>query len=108
MNTKRTPAGQPAKKNPVVVALTFAGMLVLATAGWAAIWIGSRATVDSQMIRDAHRQWAIVSKGDDAMAKSIHAGVVAQAYLMAGREKEYNEWKSIADGWQRQAFGGDQ
>ena len=106
MTTKTTRGGTPAKSNPVVTVLTYIGLLAFSAVAWAGIWWGSRATVDSQIIRDAHRQWAIVSKGDDAMAKSIHAGVLAQAYLMAGREKEYTEWKTVADGWQRVALRG--
>lgn len=103
-----TERGIPRKPNAAVTALTYLGMIVLIAAGWWFIWWGSRATVESQIIRDARRQWAIVAKGDDAMAKSVHAGALAQAYLMAGKEKEYNEWKAVADRWQRIAFGGGQ
>jgi hypothetical protein len=105
MKTNMPPGVAPAKTNATVKVLSYAGVLALVIVGQALIWWGSRATVDSQMIRDAQRQWAIVSKGDDALAKSIHAGALAQAYLMAGRENEYNEWKSVANKWQRVAFG---
>ena len=51
------------------------------------------------MVVDAFEQYQIVEKGDDLMAKSIHAAVVADAFLMAKDSDNYHKWKKISEEW---------
>ena len=54
---------------------------------------------NNQMITDAFQQYEIVEKGDDLMAKSIYAAVVADAFLMSKDSENYHKWKKISEHW---------
>lgn len=53
----------------------------------------------NQMIVDAITQYQIVEQGDDLMAKSIHASVVADAFLMSKDSDNYHKWKKLSEEW---------
>jgi hypothetical protein len=86
--------------------LAMAGMAVAVGVLWGVIMFFSRASVNSDMIHTALREYEIVAKTGDAFEKGMRAGVVAEAYLMAGKEKEYADWKRISDNWNKAAMGG--
>jgi hypothetical protein len=72
----------------------------------AATFVGGGITVRSatnafhrQMISDAVAQFRIVEAGTDIYQKSIRAGVVAEAYLMAKDNENYHRWKKLSDDW---------
>lgn len=107
----RTPK-PPAKKPPPVpepsgwslakVVLVFLFLVVCTTASllfWRVAFQHELQRFHNQMVADAFQQYKIVEQGDDAMAKSLQAGVVAEAFLMAKDGENYHKWKKVADEW---------
>jgi hypothetical protein len=95
-------APPPARWTLTKVALLFLVFVVVTIASAVGI---RRAAQDAQqrfhdqLVADAFKQYKIVAQGDDAMAKSLHAGVVAEAFLMAKDGENYHKWKKVSDEW---------
>jgi len=95
-----------ARRRSGLNAAAWVGALALAVAGSAVMLLGigvaqksAAKRFQNQMIADAFQQYEIVKKGDDLMAKSIHAAVVADAFLMAKDSDNYHNWKKVSDHW---------
>lgn len=106
-NTKPSPKKPPKAHKPegwslVKVALAFLFLVICTTASlllWGVSFRRELQRVHNQMVADAFQQYKIVEQGDDAMAKSLQAAVVAEACLMAKDGENYHKWKKIADEW---------
>ena len=83
----------------VTVAVFIGAIFAGAIWGIARVSVAARAKFHEQMVAEAFQQYKIVEQGDDLMAKCLHAGVVAEAFLMAKDADNYHKWKKIADGW---------
>lgn len=84
------------------VVLVFLFLVVCTTASlmlWRVWFQQELQRFHNQMVADAFQQYKIVEQGDDAMAKSMQAAVVAEACLMAQDGESYHKWKKIADEW---------
>ena len=55
--------------------------------------------------QDLVEQYEIVKNGNDEMAKGIRAGAVAEMYLQARDQANYNTWKDRADRHTKAAMG---
>ena len=53
----------------------------------------------SQVVDQQLKQWEIVERNGSDADKWVHAGVVAGAYLQAGNEAKYKEWKDRAESY---------
>jgi hypothetical protein len=51
----------------------------------------------TSVANDLMDQYEIVRGGNDEMAKSMRAGAVAEMYLQAKDQANYQKWKAIAD-----------
>jgi hypothetical protein len=56
-------------------------------------------SVTDHMTQEAIAQYQIVEQGTDLLRKSLAAGVVAEAYLMAKDSDNYHKWKQISEQW---------
>lgn len=55
--------------------------------------------------KDLIEQYDIVKNGTDEMAKSIRAGAVAEMYLQAKDQANYESWKAKSDAHMKRATG---
>ena len=99
---KPPPVPKPAGWSFTKVVLVFLFVVVATTASL--LWMRRAFQHElqrfhNQMVADAFQQYKIVEQGDDAMAKSMQAAVVAEACLMAKDGENYHKWKKIADEW---------
>jgi len=81
----------------VTVAVVFVAILAGVVWGVARLSVAARARFHEQLISEAFQQYQIVKEGDDLMAKSMSAGVVAEAFLMAKDADNYHKWKKLSD-----------
>lgn len=57
----------------------------------------------NKVTKDAIEQYNIVKKTGDAIQAYTQAEMVAQAFLQAKDEENYNKWKKIAEEWKKKA-----
>ena len=100
------PSAAPSSHNDTVPAKRpvklFAGVLT-ALVVFAAIWVGQSVFRDkaiqdlhNQVTTDLVKQYEIAKRRGSAMDAYVHAGAVAEAYLQAKDEGNYQKWKAIA------------
>lgn len=96
------PAPNAAGWSLTKVAVVFLVVTVATTAG---LLVVKRALQNAQqrfhnhLVAEAFQQYKIVEQGDDAMAKSLQAAVVAEACLMSKDGENYHKWKKISEEW---------
>ena len=96
------PTPNPAGWSLTKVAVVFLVVTVATTAGLLGIkraFQNAQQRFHNHLVAEAFQQYKIVEQGDDAMAKSLQAAVVAEACLMAKDGENYHKWKKIADEW---------
>lgn len=92
------PAGWTLTK-VVLVFLVVAAATTAALVGMRRVAQNARQRFHEHLISEAFQQYKIVEQGNDAMAKSLQAGVVAEAFLLAKDGDNYHKWKNISDEW---------
>lgn len=66
---------------------------------------GAEKSFATGVAQDLIEQYDIVKNGSDEMAKSVRAGAVAEMYLQARDQANYEAWKAKADGHMKAAMG---
>ena len=51
--------------------------------------------IEAQVAQDSEKQYDMAKKHGNAMDAYVHASAVAEAYLQAGDEANYEKWKEI-------------
>lgn len=59
----------------------------------------AKKSVTNAIAQEAIAQYKIVEQGTDLLAKSVHAGAVAEAYLLGNDSENYHKWKKLSESW---------
>lgn len=73
--------------------------------GGGSLMDAAKNSFSESVARDLIQQYEIVKDGSDEMAKSVRAGAVAEMYLQAKNQSDYELWKARADRHLQAALG---
>jgi hypothetical protein len=65
---------------------------IIASLAWAWYFFGGG--LENQVADDAIKQYQIAKRDGSASDACVHAGIVADAYLQAKDEADYQQWKA--------------